>query len=116
MKKALIESVWEMDNKLGEVVCGVESLSNVEVELGQFVCEMNQAEKTGELQNFLLDNYRSIRIYSDLLSYVARDLNRDYKYVANIHQDMFDKITGKEKDAQIATVTSSHNTNTNTIA
>lgn len=92
----------EMNSDIVKVAGLIESLVDVETEIGHLRESMDTAVHRGEERVYYREQHRSVRIYHDLMHYIMKDLVEASEKVYAMHLSMFEAIEGKGEQNQSA--------------
>lgn len=105
MQNDLKDLTFEMDGAIGSVTRLVESLSDVQTELGYLRDSMDSAAFRGEERLYYREHHRTVRILSDLMYYLMNELVEASEKAYSLHLSIFEAVRGQEnaeKQAQPA--------------
>jgi hypothetical protein len=92
MSDLLKSLVFEMDSAMGSVSSRVGILHDVEVRMGYLREDMDTAEHKGEQRLYYRDHHREVRVLSELLYYLTKDLIAASETAYNLHLSIFANV------------------------
>jgi hypothetical protein len=81
-----------MDSAIGSVNSRVEILHDVEIRLGFLRQEMDSVQLKGEQKLYYREHHREVRVLSELLYYLMKDLIDASEKTYNLNLSIFDNV------------------------
>lgn len=92
MEKTLRNLAFELDYTMGSIGLKVGTLSDMQTVLGQLRVSMDTALHRGETHGYNHEHHREVRLLSDLMYYVMKELNETYEKAQEINTSIFEAI------------------------
>lgn len=96
----LKEITHEFDSNVGSLSINIQTLKNINIELGQISDDVSNVDKTQslDLAFAMLDIEHKIHILSDLLRYTVKEMDEAFEHTETIKRCYYDLIVRESEE------------------